>query len=322
VEEVAEGSRAGLRIVFWGTPDFALTVLQALFDAGRQVVGVVTQPDRPAGRGRRLQPPPVKLAALERKIPVLQPERPEGDDFLDELRRLAPDVSVVAAYGHILKKEVLDLPRLGSFNVHASLLPELRGAAPVAWAIIRGHEETGVTIMRMAERLDAGTIIRQARCDLPPGITAGELTEKLAELGARTLREALDLIEADRPGDEPQDEGSATYAPKLTPDDVRIDWSRSAVEIERLIRGADPAPAAWTELAGLRVRLFLPRVVTKADGDDAPGVVVRADPRAGLEVATGRGLLEIGQVQPAGKRRMDAAEWIRGRGVETGQRFD
>lgn len=311
-----------MRIVFWGTPDFALTVLLALFDAGRHVVGVVTQPDRPAGRGRRLQPPPVKLAALERGIPVLQPERPVGDDFIDELRRMEPDVSVVAAYGHILKKEVLDLPRLGSFNVHASLLPALRGAAPVAWAIIRGHAETGVTIMRMAERLDAGTIVRQARYDLPPGITAGALTESLAELGARTLLEALDLIEAGRPGEKPQDDGAATYAPKLTPEDVRIDWSRPAVEIERLIRGADPAPAAWTELAGLRVRLFAPRVVSDLAGDEGPGVVVRADPRAGLEVATGRGLLGIGQVQPAGKRRMDAAEWIRGRGIETGQRFD
>lgn len=311
-----------MRIVFWGTPDFALTVLLALCDAGRQVVGVVTQPDRPAGRGRRLQPPLVKLAALERGVPVLQPERPVGDDFLDELRRMEPDVSVVAAYGHILKKEVLDLPRLGSFNVHASLLPALRGAAPVAWAIIRGHEETGVTIMRMAERLDAGTIIRQARYDLPPDITAGALTEKLAELGARTLLEALDLIEAGHPGDVPQDDNAATYAPKLTPEDVRIDWSRSAVEIERLIRGADPAPAAWSELNGVRVRLFVPRVVAEVGGDDAPGVVVRADPRAGLRVATGRGLLEIGQVQPAGKRRMGAAEWIRGRGIETGQRFD
>jgi methionyl-tRNA formyltransferase len=311
-----------VRIVFWGTPDFGLTVLLALLDAGRNVVGIVTQPDRPAGRGRRLQPPPVKLAALEREIPVLQPERPVGDEFVSALGRLAPDVSVVAAYGHILKKKVLELPRIGSFNVHASLLPELRGAAPVAWAIIRGYEETGVTIMRMAERLDAGTIIRQARLPIPPDITAGELTEKLAGLGARTLLEALESIEAGRPGGEPQDEAAATYAPKLTPDDVRIDWSRPAVEIARLIRGADPAPAAWTHLDELRVRLFAPRVVSEVAERDEPGIVVRADAKAGLEVSTGRGVIGIARVQPAGKRRMDAAEWIRGRGIEAGQRFD
>lgn len=311
-----------MRIVFWGTPDFALTVLLALLEGGRHIVGVVTQPDRPAGRGRRLQSPPVKLAALERGIPVLQPDKPVGDEFIGALCRLEPDISVVAAYGHILKKRVLDLPPLGSFNVHASLLPELRGAAPVAWAIIRGYEETGVTIMRMAERLDAGTIVHQSRCALPPSITAGKLTEKLAVLGGGALLEALELIEAGRPGDEPQEEGAATYAPKLTPEDVRIDWSRTAAEIERLIRGADPTPAAWTRLGGLRVRLFGPRVVSEQSDEGESGVVASADARAGLEVCTGRGVVGIGQVQPAGKRRMDAVEWIRGRGIEAGQRFD
>lgn len=311
-----------MRIVFWGTPDFALTVLLALLAGGRQVVGVVTQPDRPAGRGRKLQSPPVKLAALERGIPVLQPEKPVGEEFVGALRRLAPDVSLVAAYGHILKKEVLELPRLGSFNVHASLLPELRGAAPVAWAIIRGYEETGVTIMRMAERMDAGTIIHRLRCALPSGITAGELTETLAVLGGRALLKALEMIETGHAADEPQDENAATYAPKLRPEDVRVDWSRSTLEIERLIRGADPAPAAWTLLGSLRVRLFVPRVVSESDAEGEPGVVVTADPRDGLEVSTGLGTLGIGEVQPAGKRRMDAVEWIRGRGIEAGQRFD
>jgi methionyl-tRNA formyltransferase len=310
-----------VRIVFWGTPDFALTVLSGLLDAGRHVVGVVTQPDRPAGRGRKTSAPPVKLAAEEEGIPVLQPEKPRGDEFMGELSRLAPDVSVVAAYGHILRKEVLELPRLGSFNVHASLLPELRGAAPVAWAIIRGYEHTGITIMRMAEKLDAGAIIRRARCEIPAGITAGELTADLADLGARTLLEVLELIETGDADGEPQDESSATYAPKLTPEDVRIDWQRSAAEIERLIRGADPAPAAWTELGGLRVRVFAPRV-SAGVGDAEPGVVVSAHPRSGLEVSTGQGILGVGQVQPAGKRRMDAVDWIRGRGVEAGQRFE
>ncbi len=310
-----------MRIVFWGTPDFALTVLRALLDSGRHVVGVVTQPDRPAGRGRKMQLPPVKLAAAELGIPVLQPEKPRGEDFMSALRQLAPDISVVAAYGHILRKEVLELPPLGSLNVHASLLPELRGAAPVAWAIIRGYEETGVTIMRMAEKLDAGAIVKRARCEIPAGVTAGELTAQLADLGARTLLEALELIQVGEPGDEPQVEEEATYAPKLTPEDVRIDWSRSAEEIERLIRGADPAPAAWTELGGVRVRIFAPGVASGGGGAE-PGFVVTADPRAGLEVATGHGIVRVGQVQPAGKRRMDAAEWIRGRGIQAGQRFE
>ena len=190
----------------------------------------------------------------------------------------------------------------------------------MAWAIIRGCEETGVTIMRMAEKLDAGAMIRRARYQIPPDITAGELSTALADLGAHTLLKALELIEAGAPVDEPQDEEAATYAPKLKPEDVRIDWSRSAAEIGRLIRGADPTPAAWTELGGLRVRVFAPRVASEVSGAE-PGAVLTADTRTGLEVATGQGVLAVGQVQPAGKRRMDAAEWIRGRGVEAGQRF-
>jgi methionyl-tRNA formyltransferase len=309
-----------VKILFWGTPDFGRTILRGLVDAGEQVVGVVTQPDRPAGRGCKTQPPPVKVAAEQKRIPVLQPEKPRGEEFMESLRELAPDISVVAAYGHILRREVLDLPALGSFNVHASLLPELRGAAPVAWAIIRGYSETGVTIMRMVEKLDAGSMILQARCSIPPAITAGVLTESLAELGATALLDALDLVKAGKGEGQPQDDAGATYAPKLTVDDVQIDWSRSASELERLIRGADPAPAAWTELGDLRIRVFAPRIVSERCTAEA-GIVVAADPRTGLEVATGSGLLSLGQVQPAGKRRMDAAEWIRGRGVEVGGRF-
>jgi methionyl-tRNA formyltransferase len=306
--------------MFWGTPEFAHIVLRGLLESGREVVGVVTQPDKPAGRGRKPQPPPVKVAANEADIPVLQPERPRGECFMESLRRLAPDISVVAAYGHILRAEVLDLPPLGSFNVHASLLPKLRGAAPVNWAIIRGHTETGVTIMRMVEKLDAGPMILQRRCDVPPDTTAGILSERLAELGAGALIEALALIETGKAEETPQAEEEATYAPKLTVDEVRIDWGLSAPELDRRIRGSDPAPGAWTRLGDLRVRMFMPRVLSAAS-EAEPGVVVRADPRSGLEVATGSGTLGIGQVQPAGRRRMDAAEWIRGRGVCVGQRF-
>jgi methionyl-tRNA formyltransferase len=309
-----------VRAVFWGTPQFADTVLVALLEAGRHVVGVVTQPDRPAGRGRVTQPPPVKLTAERAGLPVLQPERPQGQEFMGSLRALEPDISVVAAYGHILRREILDLPPLGSFNVHASLLPRLRGAAPVNWAIIEGYDETGVTIMRMVEKLDAGPMLRKASCPIASDITAGTLTEQLAVLGARTLLEALALIEAGTAVEEPQDEEAATYAPKLKPEDVRIDWTRSAPELERWIRGSDPTPGAWSQLEDLRVGMFVPGIGEES-AEAAPGVVVSADPRSGLEVATGAGTLTIGQVQPAGKRRMEAVEWIRGRGVATGQRF-
>jgi methionyl-tRNA formyltransferase len=309
-----------VRIAFWGTPQFAHTILSALLNAGRNVVGVVTQPDRPAGRGRKLQAPPVKELAERHAIPVLQPETPRGAEFVAALRGLAPEISVVAAYGHILRAEVLGLPPLGSFNVHASLLPELRGAAPVNWAIIRGHAESGVTIMRMVERLDAGPIVLQARCAVPHDATAGALTERLAELGAQTLLSALALIESGRAEPVEQDEARATFAPKLEADDVRLNWRLAAEELARWIRGADPVPAAWSELAGTRVRIFAPRVLS-VTAEAEPGVVVRADPREGLAVATGSGTLAVGEVQPAGKRRMGAVDWIRGRGVVVGQRF-
>jgi len=309
-----------VRIAFWGTPRFADVVLRALVAAGRDVVGVVTQPDRPAGRGRKMQPPPVKLTAREAGIPVLQPERPWGDEFIADFRAFEPEISVVAAYGHILKPEVLELPRLGSFNVHASLLPKLRGAAPVNWAIIRGYVETGVTIMRMVERLDAGPMIARAHCAIDERTTAGALYAELSELGARTLLEALGLIEAGEAVEEEQDEAEASYAPKLGADDVKLDWSLPARELDRWIRGCDPVPGSWTELAGARVRIFAPQPTDEAAGVE-PGVVVSADPRTGLAVATGSGVLRVGEVQPAGKRRMEAAEWIRGRGVTEGERF-
>lgn len=309
-----------MKVLFWGSPEFALPSLRALMREGHSVVGVVTQPDRPAGRGRGTKAPPVKVAAEEAGIDVLQPERPRGSGFLGQIRKLGPELSIVAAYGKILPREVLSLPLRGSINVHASLLPELRGAAPVNWAIINGCRRTGVTIMKMVEELDAGPIILQESCAISMDEAAGQLADRLADLGAAALLEALTLIEAGEAVERPQDDAAATYAPKLGPDDVRLDWTKPAEQLERWIRGADPAPAAWSEVDCLRVRLFAPQF-RESSVPVEPGVVVKADPKDGLVVGTGAGTLRIGEVQPAGKRRMQAAEWIRGRGISKGQRF-
>lgn len=316
-----------LRILFWGTPDFAVPSLQALDDEGFHVVGVVTQPDRPAGRGRKLQPSPVKEAAEEMGLPVLTPERPRGDEFMDAVRALAPDLSVVVAYGHILRREVLDLPPRGSINVHASLLPALRGAAPINWAVARGHEETGVTIMRMAEAMDAGPILLQVTEPILADQTATELWGRLSEVGAVALVEALTLMTSAGLEEREQDHDQATYAPKVDRAVARIDWARPAREIGWHVRGMDSVPGAWTELDGQPVKLFRPTVLDpapapEAGGGTAPGTVLAADPEQGVVVAAGQGAVAFAEVQLPGKRRMESAAWINGRGVAAGQRFE
>ncbi|MGH7545064.1 MAG: methionyl-tRNA formyltransferase, partial [Gemmatimonadota bacterium] len=245
-----------MKVLFWGTPDFAVPTLRALSEEGHQIVGDVTQPDRPAGRGRTVGSGPVKKEALAQGIPVWQPESPEDPDFLEALRALEPDVSVVTAYGERLPKEALELPRHGSLNVHASLLPQLRGAAPVHWAILRGLSRTGVTIMRMAERMDTGPVLYQVPLEIGPEMTAAELGDQLAELGASALIEALSLLEAGELRESRQDDALATRAPKLSVDAARLDWRKPGEELARWMRGCDPAPGAWTELDGKRVKLF------------------------------------------------------------------
>ena len=310
-----------MRILFWGTPSFAVPSLRAMVGEGHDVVGVVTRPDRPTGRGRVLTPPPVKVVAEEEGIAVLQPERPRGDDFERAVRALDPDLSVVVAYGQILKKEVLALPPLGSINVHASLLPELRGAAPIHWAIIRGYSETGVTIMRMVEELDAGPMLYQVREPIGADETASELSLRLAELGAEALVEALALIEGEAIDETEQDHARATYAPRLTTDDARIDWTQSAPSLAARIRGLDEVPGAWSTLNGERVHLYRPTVAVGQEGE--PGVVrdVDAGVDGGIYIACGSDALRIREVKPAGKRRMSAAEWVRGAGPKPGARF-
>jgi methionyl-tRNA formyltransferase len=308
-----------VRVLFWGTPAFALPALRALGEEGHVVVGVVTQPDRPAGRGRGVAMSPVKVEALEEGIPVLQPERARGDEFLAALGALEPEISVVVAYGQILRPEVLALPPLGSINIHASLLPELRGAAPVQWAIVRGHDTTGITIMRMEAGLDSGPMILQVAEPIGPEETAVELAGRLAEIGAEALVEALALMESGDAAATPQDHALATYAPKVGRETARLDWTLPAAGVALWMRGMDDVPGAWSPL-GERgaVKLFRPAVVDGASG--APGQVLAAD-ADGVLVACGTGAVRVGEAQPPGKRRMAAGEWVRGRGVAVGERF-
>src|SRR5215212_8057817 len=246
-----------MRVLFWGTPEFAAPPLRALLGEGFEVVGVVTQPDRPQGRSRSsLVASPIKQIALEESIPVLQPEKPRGAEFMDAMRATEPDISVVVAYGHILPREVIELPRLGTLNIHASLLPEWRGAAPIQAAIRAGQSETGVTIMRMVPRLDAGPILLQVPTPIANDETYGELQLRLSELGALALIEALSLLDLGAIDERPQDDAAATVAPKIERDDSRIDWTRPAAEIAAAIRAFDPKPGAFTTLDGADGKVY------------------------------------------------------------------
>lgn len=306
-----------MRVVFFGTPAFAVPSLEALLGEGFDVVVAVTQPDKPQGRSRStVVASPVKRVAEAEGVPVLQPERPSDPSFVARLRELAPDVGVVVAYGHILTPALLGVPRRGMVNVHPSLLPALRGAAPVEWAILNGLDETGVTIMQMEAGLDSGPILLQIAHPIDPDVTGGELSDHLSEMGAQALVEALALLGTDGLTPQPQESARATYAPKLTRDVARIRWTEPAERVAQVIRALDPRPGAWTELEGREVKLFGARVV---DDRAAPGEVRVREGR--LRIASGRGAVEVEEVQPAGKPRISAADWVRGRGVRHGQRF-
>lgn len=310
-----------MRVLFWGTPEFATAPLRALLGEGFEVVAVVTQPDKPVGRSRStLRASAVKQVALAEGIPVLQPEKPRGEEFLARLHELAPDVSVVVAYGHILPKTVIDLPRLGTLNIHASLLPALRGAAPIQAAIRDGLGETGVTIMQMVPALDAGPVIHRVRTPIVEDETAGELALRLSELGAAALIEALALIELGLARPEPQDEAEATYATKLTRESAQVDFTASAHDVGRHIRAYDPKPGAWARVRGSEVKLFGARVAPRGTSHVAGEVLAIDD--VGMLVACGGGAIRIAAVQPAGKRRLTPSEWANGRGVAVGDRFD
>lgn len=315
-----------MRVLFWGTPEFATPPLRALLGEGFDVAGVVTQPDKPVGRSRsKLHPPPVKQVAVDEGLPVLQPERARGDAFVAQLRELAPDISVVVAYGHLLPQPVIDLPPRGTLNIHASLLPDYRGAAPIQAALRDGLEWTGVSIMRMVQKLDAGPVILQLGTRVNEDETYGELSLRMSELGAAALIEALALIEAGKARETPQDEALATFAPKIDRALTRVDWTQTAAGVARVIRAYDPRPGAFTTLRGADVKLFGARPIS-AEERGAPGTVIPAGrgggADGGIAVACGEGAVRVLQVQPSGKTRMGGADWLRGRGIVLGDRFD
>jgi methionyl-tRNA formyltransferase len=304
-----------LTIIFAGTPDFSVPSLRGLLDAGHQLAAVYTQPDRPAGRGRKLTASPVKRVALDAGVPVYQPPTLRDADAVDMLRDQAPDLLVVVAYGLLLPKEVLDVPPLGCVNVHASLLPRWRGAAPIQRAIIAGDTETGVSIMRMEAGLDTGPVYLVRRLPIDPRETGGTLHDKLACLGAEALVEALPGIADGSLSPRPQEDALATYARKLSKEEAVIDWNQSAMEIDRLIRAFDPWPVAQTAFSGGTLRLWAGEPSDTAAPNLPPGSVI-GQSRAGIEVATGDGVLRITRLQPPGKRPMSAADFLNARRLD------
>jgi methionyl-tRNA formyltransferase len=262
------------------------------------------------------------VEAVDQSFRVLEPESARSEDFIQEIAGLGADLSVVVAYGQILSAEAIDLPTMGSVNLHASLLPSLRGAAPINWSIVRGEVITGVTVMRIVEQTDAGPILFQVEEPIGPEETASDLTMRLSEGGAEALVEALVLLEGGLIEEREQDESRATYAPKIDRATARIDWARESVAVSNFIRGMDAVPGAWSELEDQPVKLFRPAADPDVILEARPGTVVEADRETGLLVAAEEGAVRIGQVQPHGKRRMDASEWILGRGATAGQRFE
>ncbi len=308
-----------LRIVFMGTPDFAVPALQALLDSPDQVVAVICQPDRKKGRGRKLSPPPVKLLALQAGIPVLQPTAIRTKEFLETIQDLRPDLIVVTAYGRILPGSLLNLPPMGTINVHGSLLPKYRGAAPIQWAVINGETETGVTIMQMDEGMDTGDILLPVSLPIEEDDTSGTLFVKLSELGGQALVKAIALLKEDRLQPVKQDDSLATEAPMLSKKMGQLNWSRDAAELHCLIRGLDPWPSAYGFLAGRRFRFFKPQVIRKEVVEE-PGTLCRAD-KNGILVATGDDYLLIREIQPEGKKRMSVQSCLCGMKLPVGERF-
>ena len=306
-----------IKVVFMGTPEFAVPPLKKLIEEGYDVKLVVTQPDRPAGRGKKLTPPPVKVVAEKAGIPVYQPEKvKENEELKRKLSEINPDVIVVAAYGKILPKWLLDLPKYGTINIHASLLPKYRGASPIQWALLNGEEETGVTVMKVIPKLDAGDIISQRKVKIEKEDNAQTLHDKLSKVGAELLSETLPLYISGKLKPVPQKEEEATYCPQISKEMGRIDWNESAERIFNKIRAFTPWPSAYTTFKGKRLKILKAEPVK---GIGKPGEVVKADRE--LIVATGSGALKIERLKPEGKKEISGEEFIRGYRVKVGDFF-
>lgn len=308
---------SGLRVIFMGTPEFACPTLQKLIDRGEQVVAVVTQPDRPKGRGQRLMSPPVKELATRHAIPVYQPARVRDQAFIEIIRELVPDVIVVVAFGQILPKPLLDIPPLGCINVHASLLPRYRGAAPLNWCIINGEHETGVTTMLMDVGLDTGPMLLRQSTAIDENEDIVSLHDRMSAMGAGLLSETLDGLSRGTIVPQEQDGSRSCYAPMLKKEDGRINWYRDARSIHNQVRGLAVWPGAYAVLDGQALKVYRTRI---AEGTGLPGTVLRAD-RQGIEVACLQGSLIIEEVQLAGKKRLDAASFLAGYEIPAGALF-
>ena len=307
-----------MRVVFMGTPEFAVPSLKALLDAGYAVVGVFTQPDRPVGRGHKLAACPVKKLAVERGVPVYQFERLRNEEGLACLRALAPDIVVTAAFGQILSQALLDVPKMGTVNVHASLLPAYRGAAPINWCILNGETRTGVTTMLTDAGVDTGAMLLRRETDIGEVETAAELSVRLSQLGAELLIETLKGYIAGEIAPVKQDERLASRQPMLKKEMGLIDWTRSAKEIACQARGLDPWPSAYTDCLGGTLKIYRAR---PAMGEGEPGTVLRSSAKEGLFVACGEGALEVLEMQAPGGKRMSARAYLAGKKIEPGTRF-
>jgi methionyl-tRNA formyltransferase len=308
-----------VRTIFFGSPDFSVPCLEALHDIS-DIAVVISQPDRPAGRGLAMRPPAVKKRALELGLEVWQPKKVRTAEFAEKLRSLDADVAVVVAYGRILPRGVLDAPRTGCVNIHASLLPRWRGAAPIQWSIVHGDEETGVTLMQVDEGMDSGAILATVSTPITPEDDAATLSDRLSKMGAELLREQLARYVAGELTPQPQDEGAATMAPLLKKEHGRIDWNTSAQAVHNQIRGMNPWPGAHTVLGDRRIKVHRAVASTLDPEGAAPGEVIALDPEAIL-VACTEGTLEIQELQESGRKRVDARAFATGRGIAVGDRF-
>ena len=311
-----------MRAVFMGTPEIAAEVLKSVLNSKHEVIAVVTQPDKPKGRGHEMAFPPVKEVALEAGIPVLQPQRARDEAFVEELKVLNPDIILVAAYGKLLPKVILDMPKFGCINVHASLLPKYRGASPIQWAVLNGDEKSGVTIMHMAETMDTGDIIMTEEVVLAKDETAGSLHDKLAEIGGPLLISAMDALETGRAPRIRQNEEEATHVKMLDKTMGDLDFSKPAVQLERWIRGLNPWPTAYTKLNGKMLKLWKAEVVPaeelgKTSKNFEPGAII-AVAKDSFDILTGNGVLRMKELQLEGKRKMTTEEFLRGFSLEAG----